>query len=74
MDRDWEAFVRLYTTATSPSPTLPSRCPGCGVKICWGWAEEELDEPSNGRMVRFRYIPRLDQTVFCPNCEAQILN
>jgi len=74
MDTNWDAFLRLYTLATSPAPALPLRCPNCDARICWGWTEDEMDEPFEEQVVHIRHIPRLDQTVFCPNCEAQILN
>ncbi len=74
MDRDWNQFHRRYQTATLPSRALPHFCPNCEAEIFWGWTEEEVDEPLGGCVVRIRCIPRPDQTVFCPKCEAQILN
>ncbi len=75
MDRTWNQFLERYHTATIPSPLLPQCCPNCGFEIAWGWAEDEYNdnEPLMDR-VRITCIPRPDQTVFCPNCEAQILN
>lgn len=75
MDRSWNQYVKRYKTAAIPSPVLPHICPHCEAVISWGWTEEERsDERFVGYMVRIRCIPRPDQTVFCPNCEAQILN
>ncbi len=74
MNRYLSQFPRRYVTAAMLSLILPNCCPNCEAHIFWGWAEEELDEPSDGSTVRIRCIPRPDQTVFCPNCEAQILN
>lgn len=76
MDRNWNQFLTRYHTATIPSPILPECCPNCGAEISWGWAnEEEMGERTIGCWhVRIQLIPRPDQTVFCPNCEAQILN
>jgi hypothetical protein len=78
MDRMWNQYARQRETANIPSPALPRCCPNCGAEISWGWTEE--DEPDAAIdetgciVVHIRRIPRPDQTVFCPNCEAQILN
>jgi hypothetical protein len=74
MDRNWNQYLTRYRTATIPSPLLPQSCPNCGAEIAWGWSEEEFEEPFEGCTVRIHCIPRPDQTVFCPSCEAQILN
>ncbi len=75
MDRNWNQFLIVYHTATVPSPVLPDECPNCGREIRWGWVLEELEQPVDDPLcVCIRRIPRPDQTVFCPHCEAQILN
>ena len=74
MNRYLGQFPRRYTTAAMLSLVLPVCCPNCQAEIFWGWTGEERDEPDSECPVRIRCIPRPDQTVFCPNCEAQILN
>ncbi len=79
MNRNLNQFPRRYETATMLSLVLPNCCPNCAADIFWGWTDEGLDAPCGGHAVgscavHIRCIPRPDQTVFCPNCEAQILN
>jgi hypothetical protein len=60
------------------SSTLPRVCPNCLFRLAWGWMEEELASPLDyeipGDEIRIQRIPRPDQTLFCPGCEARILN
>lgn len=74
MKRNVNQFPRRYQTAAMLSLVLPTCCPHCSSIIVWGWTEDQLDEPYSDCGVHIRRIPRPDQTVFCPNCEAQILN
>jgi hypothetical protein len=54
---------------------LPASCPCCERDFVWGWIDEELLIPvASDGAIRMLRIPRPDQTVFCPGCEAQILN
>jgi hypothetical protein len=60
------------------SRTLPRACPSCQLRFAWGWMEDELvnsqDYDLGHGVIRMQRIPRPDQTVFCPGCEARILN
>lgn len=56
---------------------LPNECPCCLRRFQWGWMDEELSSPfedDGTTEIRMLRIPRPDQTVFCPECEARILN
>jgi hypothetical protein len=78
MDQTWNQYARQRETANILSSALPRCCPNCEAEISWGWTEEEepdaVIDQSGCIVVHIRRIPRPDQTVFCPNCEAQILN
>ncbi len=53
---------------------LPRYCPCCGVRLVWGWDEEEFSAPCEAGAVYLHRLPRPDQTVFCPCCEEAIQN
>jgi len=53
---------------------LPSQCPCCHASLTWGWSEDEFLMPYDPEVVHLTRIPRLDQTVCCPECEGRILN
>jgi hypothetical protein len=56
------------------SPELPRCCPCCGVRLVWGWSDDDFLSPCDGECLRLYRIPRPDQTVFCPSCEGRLLN
>ncbi len=76
MSRDFEQILQTIhrVTIRFGPRELPRSCPCCGVRLVWGWVEEEFWTPNEPDAVYLHRIPRPDQTLFCPRCEDRILN
>ena len=77
MSRDWKTlipFLQAHRRACLPGPELPDTCCCCGLRLLWGWMDDELWAAPDPDAVQVHRIPRPDQTVFCPRCEGRILN